>query len=81
MPNVDVPTGLLLSHAAAGMLTELRHQYPDISEATMAQEALRLADDPKVFADFPRQCRMIRERRDRQRAARSASLLSVRSEV
>lgn len=55
--------------------------FPGVSTAALAREALRLADDPAMAAQYPREVRAVRERRDRMREARSARLLTVRCEV
>ena len=71
----------MLAHAAVGQLLVLARMFPGVSTAALAREALRLADDPAMAAQYPRQVRAVRERRDRMREARSARLLTVRCEV
>ena len=45
-----------------------------VSVPKLIQECLHLAEDPQVYAQHPRPCRVIRERQQQAREARSARL-------
>ena len=56
-----------------------RRAYPlaielGVSTPALVQAALRAAEDPQVYAGHPRPCRVIRERQQQAREARSARL-------
>lgn len=70
----------IIQAAAAGHIRELAMEHPGASAPVLAREALRLADDPQAVAAHPRATRVIRERRDASRAARSSRGLTVRVE-
>lgn len=46
-----------------------------ISAPQLARQMLRLIDDPAAIAANPTECRILRERRDKQRQVRSARTL------
>lgn len=52
-----------------------------VSTPAMVQECVRLARDPLVFAQHPRACRVILDRIEQGREARSARHLTVQSLV
>ena len=54
---------------------------PTNAAGIMVQECVRLARDPQVFAEHPRACRVILDRIDEGRTARSARSLTIHSIV
>ena len=79
----EIPTtfrGLALHAVAAHQEMEVATQL-GMSVPAMVQECLRLARDPQVFAEHPRACRVILDRIDEGRTARSARSLTIHSIV
>ena len=72
--------GLALQAVAARQATEVAVQL-GISTPAMVQECVRLARDPLVFAQHPRACRVILDRVEQGREARSARSLTIRSSI
>ena len=72
--------GVALQAVAARQATQVAVQL-GVSGSAMVQECIRLARDPQVFAEHPRACRIILERIDDGRAARSARSLTIHSIV
>ena len=72
--------GVALQAVAARQATPVAVQL-GISVPAMVQECVRLARDPQVVAEHPRACRVILDRIDQGRAARSARSLTIHSIV
>lgn len=70
----------LLEAALAGELSRLSVEVGESAPA-LARQAVRMLNDPAVVAAFPIECRMLTERLERQRRARSRRRLSVRITV
>ena len=82
MPDLIPPTflGLALQAVAARQATEVAVQL-GISTPALVQECVRQARNPLVFAQHPRACRVILDRIDDGRNARSARPLTVHSTI
>lgn len=63
--------GVIVRAAASVGLRSLSVEC-GVPPVLLAREALHLAQDPQVYARYPRECRVILDRRDQLRAARSA---------